>query len=43
MTRIEADLSALLDNKKVVMRAPEGLSRYFRTEIARDAVVLYSA
>src|SRR5258708_34622905 len=39
---IEAELSGLLGGRKVDLRTPMDLSRYFRDEVARDALVLYA-
>src|SRR5207244_2274715 len=39
---IEAELSRLLGGRKVDVRTPLDLSRYFREEVVRDALVLYA-
>lgn len=39
---IEAELSRLLGGRKVDLRTPMDLSRYFRDEVVRDAVVVYA-
>jgi len=38
---MESELSRLLGGKKVDLRTPMDLSRYFRDEVVRDAVVIY--
>ncbi len=38
---MEFELSALLDGRKVDMRTPEDLSRYFRDEVVASAEVQY--
>lgn len=38
---IEEELSRLLGGRKVDLRTPMDLSRYFREEIVRDALVVY--
>jgi len=38
---IESELSRLLGGRKVDVRTPMDLSRYFRNEVVRDALVLY--
>jgi uncharacterized protein len=38
---IESELSRLLCGRKVDVRTPMDLSRYFRNEVVRDALVLY--
>lgn len=43
LARIELDLSELLDGRKVDLRTPEDLSRYFRDEVIRAAEVQYAA
>jgi len=43
MARIEGELSQLLGGRKVDLRTPEELSRYFREEVTRDAKVQYAA
>jgi predicted nucleotidyltransferase len=43
MARIELELSALVGGKKVDLRTPEDLSRYFRDEVVRTALVQYAA
>ena len=39
---IESELSRLLGRRKVDVRTPLDLSRYFRDEVVRDALVLYA-
>lgn len=39
---IESDLSRLLGGRRVDLRTPMDLSRYFREEVVRDALVLYA-
>jgi len=38
---MELELEELLDGRKVDLRTPEDLSRYFRDEVMDTAVVLY--
>src|SRR6266571_8030362 len=38
---IEAELSRMLGGRKVDLRTPLDLSRHFRDEVVRDALVLY--
>jgi uncharacterized protein len=40
---IELELSELLGGRKVDLRTPNDLSRYFRDEVARTALVQYAA
>lgn len=40
---IEAELSALLGGRKVDLRTPKELSRYFRDSVQRSAQELYAA
>jgi hypothetical protein len=40
LTNIEGKLSALFGNRKVDLRTPQDLSRYFRDRVVREAVVL---
>jgi predicted nucleotidyltransferase len=42
IVRMERELSELL-GRKVDMRTPEDLSRYFRDEVVRNALVQYAA
>ncbi len=42
MARLERELSELLGGRKVDLRTPEDLSRYFRRQILEEAVVLYA-
>ena len=42
MARMERDLSALLGGRKVDLRTPEDLSRYFRQEVLNEAEVQYA-
>jgi len=39
---IEVELSRLLGGRKIDIRTPMDLSRYFREEVVRDALVLYA-
>ena len=39
---IEAELSGLLGGRKVDLRTPMDLSRHFRDEVVRGALVLYA-
>ena len=39
---IEEELSRLLGGRKVDLRTPLDLSRYFRDEVVRDALVVYA-
>jgi predicted nucleotidyltransferase len=41
--RIARELSALLGGRKVDLRTPDDLSRYFRDEVVRTAEVQYAA
>jgi len=43
LARIELELSTLLGGRKVDLRTPEDLSRYFRDEVERAAEVQYAA
>lgn len=43
IARMERELSALLDNRKVDLRTPEDLSRYFRQQVMAEAEVQYAA
>jgi uncharacterized protein len=40
---MEDDLSTLLDGRKVDLRTPEDLGRYFRQRVLSNAVVQYAA
>jgi predicted nucleotidyltransferase len=42
LARIERELSALLGNRKVDLRTPQDLSRYFRDEVIATAEVQYA-
>jgi len=42
LARMERELSTLLGGRKVDLRTPEDLSRYFREEALRKAEVLYA-
>jgi predicted nucleotidyltransferase len=42
LAEIEQQLSQLLGGRKVDLRTPMDLSRYFRDEVLRDAVVVYA-
>lgn len=39
---IEAELSRLFGGRKIDLRTPMDLSRYFRNEVLRDALVVYA-
>lgn len=38
---IEDEMSRLLDGRKIDLRTPMDLSRYFRNEVVRDALTVY--
>jgi predicted nucleotidyltransferase len=42
LARMESELSALLGNRKVDLRTPQDLSRYFRDEVMATAEVQYA-
>lgn len=42
IVRIERELSALFEDRKVDLRTPEDLSRYFRQEVLNKAEVQYA-
>jgi len=42
ITRLERQLSALLGGRKVDLRTPEDVSRYFRQEVLKEAEVQYA-
>jgi predicted nucleotidyltransferase len=42
ITRMERELSALLGGRKVDLRTPEDLSRYFRQQVLQEADVQYA-
>ena len=42
MARMERELSALLDGRKIDLRTPEDLSRYFRKQVLSEAEVQYA-
>lgn len=42
IARMERELSALLGDRKVDLRTPEDLSRYFRQKILNEAEVQYA-
>jgi len=42
MARLERELSHLLGGRKVDLRTPEDLSRYFRDEVLQTAEVVYA-
>ena len=42
MARIERELSTLLGGRKIDLRTPEDLSRYFRQEVLANAEVQYA-
>jgi hypothetical protein len=39
---IEAELSGLFGGRKIDLRTPMDLSRYFRDEVVREALVVYA-
>ena len=41
--RMERELSMILDNRKVDLRTPQELSKYFREEVLAQAEVQYAA
>jgi len=43
LAAMESELSALMGGRKVDLRTPRELSRYFRDQVMRDAVVQYAA
>ncbi len=43
MAAIEAELSELLSGRRVDLRTPQDLSRYFRDEVERTAEVQFAA
>jgi uncharacterized protein len=43
MAAMERELSAMFDGRKIDLRTPSELSRYFRDEILRTSVVQYAA
>lgn len=42
LARMERELSALLGGRKVDLRTPEDLSRYFRQKVVQEAEVQYA-
>ena len=42
LARMERELSSLLDGRKVDLRTPQELSRYFRQEVLSSASVQYA-
>ena len=42
IARMERELSALIGGRKVDLRTPEDLSRYFRQEVLEEAEVQYA-
>jgi len=42
IARLERELSSLLDGRKVDLRTPEDLSRYFRQDVLNEAEVQYA-
>ena len=42
IARLERELSALFGGRKVDLRTPEDLSRYFREDVLREAEVQYA-
>ncbi|MBX7236864.1 MAG: nucleotidyltransferase family protein [Caldilineales bacterium] len=43
MARMERELSAYLGGRKIDLRTPEDLSRYFRRQVMEEAEVQYAA
>jgi uncharacterized protein len=43
LARIEAELSELLGGRRVDLRTPQELSRYFRDQVLREAEVQFAA
>ena len=43
LAAIEAELSAFFGGRRVDLRTPQDLSRYFRSEVMRSAEVQYAA
>jgi len=43
MAALERELSAIIDGRKIDLRTPAELSKYFRDEILRSAAVQYAA
>ncbi len=43
MAALERELSAIFDGRKVDLRTPAELSKYFRDEVLRSAAVQYAA
>jgi predicted nucleotidyltransferase len=43
LAQIEAELSAAMNGRKVDLRTPEDLSRFFRNEVLRTAEIQYDA
>lgn len=43
LAAMESELSALMGGRKVDLRTPRELSRHFRDQVMRDAVVQYGA
>jgi uncharacterized protein len=42
LARMERELSELLENRKVDLRTPQDLSRYFRDEVIASAEIQYA-
>lgn len=42
IARLERELTVIFDGRKVDLRTPEDLSRYFREEVLREAEVQYA-
>ena len=42
LARMERELSALLGGRKIDLRTPEDLSRYFRQQVIQEAEVQYA-
>lgn len=43
MAALERELSAIIDGRKIDLRTPAELSKYFRDEVLRSAAVQYAA
>lgn len=41
LSNIEMEISGLLGGRRIDLRTPQDLSRYFRDEVSRDAMVVY--
>lgn len=42
LAKMSAELSAMVDGRRVNLRTPRDLSRYFREEVVRTAEVMYA-